>query len=187
MDAPPHDDAGRWLQELDRRLAGWRPDEIGTLMFLHDRHRVLLIRKRRGHGAGKINGPGGKPEPGESPLQCALRETEEEVSVSPRDARLAAVFRFIDTVEPDWLGYVFVAERFDGRPRPSAEALPAWYPLDALPLDEMWQDDRLWLPRVLAGERLEGEFLFVAGVLRAHRLRALRDGAPFAVVGDDSA
>lgn len=166
-------DAGAWLRELERRLLGWRPDQIGTLLFLRDGDRVLLIRKRRGHGAGRINGPGGKPEPGESPLECALRETREEVGVRPRHAELAGVFRFVDTEAADWLGYVFMAEGFDGTPRATAEALPLWVPIDALPFDEMWDDDRYWLPRLLAGERLEGDFLFVAGSLRAHRLRAL--------------
>lgn len=175
-----------WLDELDRRLADWRPDRVGTLMFLRDGDRVLLIRKRRGHGAGKINGPGGKPEPGESPLECVLRETAEEVGVRPVGARLAAVFRFVDTEAADWLGYVFVAGAYSGIPRPTAEALPAWYRCDALPFDEMWDDDRLWLPRVLAGERLEGDFLFSGGTLRAHRLRGLAADEAFSPGPDGS-
>jgi 8-oxo-dGTP diphosphatase len=161
------------LAELDARLEGWEPDLVGTLMFLVDAGRLLLIRKLRGHGAGKINGPGGKPEPGESPLACVLRETEEEVGVQPRRIRLAAVLRFIDTRDLDWLGYIYLAEGCVGTARATAEAIPVWYPLDGLPFDEMWDDDRFWLPRVLAGERLRGEFLFAGGSLLAHRLRAL--------------
>jgi 8-oxo-dGTP diphosphatase len=158
---------------LDRRLVGWRPDRVGTLLFLEQNGRVLLIRKRRGHGAGKINGPGGKPDPGESPLNCAVRETEEEVGIVPRGVRLAAVLKFLDLEDDDWLGYVYRADQYQGEPRTTAEAIPAWYAADALPFDEMWDDDRYWLPRVLAGERLEGEFLFRRGRLLAHRLRAL--------------
>jgi 8-oxo-dGTP diphosphatase len=178
------------LAELDRRLAGWRPDQVGTLLFVVDRGaadtasgraahgsggRVLLIRKRRGHGAGKINGPGGKPEPGETPLACALRETREEVGVDAVDARLAAVLRFIDLEEDDWLGYVFVAHGHRGSPQVTAEAIPAWFPLSGLPFDHMWEDDRYWLPRVLDGQRLKGTFLFRHGRLLAHRLGALAD------------
>lgn len=161
------------LAELARRIESWQPDLVGTLMFLVDAGRLLLIRKRRGHGAGKINGPGGKPEAGESPLQCVLRETEEEVGVRPRHIRLAAVLRFIDTRDDDWLGYIYLADGCLGEPRVTAEAVPAWYSLEDLPFDEMWEDDRFWLPRVLAGERLRGDFLFAGGVLRAHRLRSL--------------
>lgn len=169
--------APRALRELDRRLVGWWPDRVGTLMFVQRGGSVLLIRKRRGHGAGKINGPGGKREPGETPLECALRETAEEVGIRPRDPRLAAVLRFLDTDDADWLGYVFVAGVHDGTPRTTAEAIPAWYPLHDLPFAEMWEDDRLWLPRVLAGETLRGAFLFERGRLRSYRVQACAEPA----------
>jgi len=29
-----------------------------------------------------------------------------------------------------------------------------------VPLDEMWEDDRLWLPRMLDGESFSGFFVF---------------------------
>ena len=40
----------------------------------------------------------------------------------------------------------------------------------------MWEDDRIWLPRILAGEILAGDFLFRGGVLLADRLRCLGRG-----------
>ena len=166
------------LAELDRRLRDWTPDLTGTLLFLTCDGQVLLIRKRRGHGAGKINGPGGKLEPGEAPAEGAVRETEEETGVHPDDARLAAVLAFLDLDGPDWLGYVFVASRYTGEPRITAEAIPAWYPLHALPLEEMWEDDRMWLPRVLAGQRLSGALLFERGRLLAGRLCRRGDDEP---------
>jgi len=61
----------------------WQPVEVGTLMYIFDEDSVLLIRKKRGLGAGKINGPGGRIESGETPLDCVVRETKEEVGVSP--------------------------------------------------------------------------------------------------------
>ena len=62
----------------------WQPDIRATLMFIIDEARgeVLLIRKKRGLGAGKINGPGGKIDPGETSEQCAIRETQEELGVT---------------------------------------------------------------------------------------------------------
>ncbi len=168
-------DDGQAAQELDRRLDGWTPDLVGTLLFLVVDSRVLLIRKRRGHGVGKINGPGGKLEPGETPAACAVRETLEETGVRAEAPRLAAVFRFVDTCQPDWLGYIFTAGACTGSPRTTAEGIPRWYDTTALPLDEMWDDDRYWLPRVLAGERLRGDFLFTDGRLRAHRIRPVPD------------
>src|SRR5262249_5311497 len=52
----------------------WRPDSVATLLFVVRRGETLLIRKLRGHGAGKINAPGGMVERGETPRACALRE-----------------------------------------------------------------------------------------------------------------
>jgi 8-oxo-dGTP diphosphatase len=158
---------------LIERLEHWQPDVRGTLLFLLDDDRVLLIRKKRGHGAGKINGPGGKIDPGETPLEAALRETHEETGVRVRGASLAAEFRFLELSDLQWYGYVFLAREWEGTPVETAEALPFWCAVDELPFDDMWEDDRLWLPRVLAGERLRGDFLFDDGRLLAHRLGSL--------------
>ena len=46
-----------------------------------DEDDVLLIEKRRGLGEGWYNGPGGKCEAGETPRECAARETREEVGL----------------------------------------------------------------------------------------------------------
>ena len=72
----------------------WVPIDIGTLCFILRGGEILLIRKKRGLGAGKIVGPGGRLEPGESVLECAVRETIEEVGVVPEDPRLRGELRF---------------------------------------------------------------------------------------------
>ena len=138
----------------------WQPRERANLCFIVKHGKVLLIRKKRGLGAGKINGPGGKLEPGESARDAAVREVQEEIGVTPLDLedRGELHFQFAD-------GYslhcaVFVAQDLEGEPIETAEATPFWVSTDALPLDEMWEDDRYWLPQVLAGQRFQGWFLF---------------------------
>jgi len=158
------------LQELRQRLAGWRPQFIGTLMFIRDRHRVLLIRKQRGLGAGRINAPGGKIEAGESPLACAVRETREEVGVTVRQAALMAELRFVERVDQQWYGYAFVASDFVGIPTETVEATPHWFADTDIPYGEMWEDDRLWLPHVLAGRFVKADFLFESSAALAHEL-----------------
>ena len=52
-----------------------------TLCFIvNDQQEILLGRKKRGLGAGKANGLGGKREDGETFRQCAVRELFEETS-----------------------------------------------------------------------------------------------------------
>ena len=54
-----------------------------TLNIIVDGDKILLARKKRGFGAGKINSPGGKLEVGETKEQAMVRETQEEVGITP--------------------------------------------------------------------------------------------------------
>ena len=60
----------------------WQPDLRTTLIFVRRDDALLLIEKKTGLGQGKINGPGGKIEVGETPAAGALRELSEEVGLT---------------------------------------------------------------------------------------------------------
>ncbi len=152
---------------------GWSPNEVATLTFLRRGHEVLLIRKLRGHGAGKINAPGGKVDRGETPLDAARRETWEEICVRTLDLACRAELRFLDADGSSMRGFVFVTDRFSGAPRSTVEADPFWCATRDIPYDEMWADDRIWLPRVLTGECLVGEFLMQGDALLDHYVTAV--------------
>lgn len=150
--------------------AQWTPQERATLLFVHRDGHVLLIRKKRGLGAGKINGPGGRLDDGESPLACAIREVQEELRVTPTNVqpRGTLAFQFVD-------GYalfvsVFSAEGCEGEPQETDEATPIWAPFDAIPFDQMWADDRLWFPYLLSDRFFRGQFLFDDDELLGHSL-----------------
>jgi len=138
----------------------WCPVEIATLCFVIRNGEILLIRKKRGLGAGKINGPGGRLEPGETPLQAAIRETEEELGVTPLEPEWAGTlrFEFLDGYRLDCS--VFVAFDCIGTAIETDEAVPMWTPLAEIPYDEMWADDRFWLPGVIEGGKFLGFFRF---------------------------
>jgi 8-oxo-dGTP diphosphatase len=156
------------LDEID--WATWEPDDVATLMFVRSGHDVLLIRKLRGLGAGKFNGPGGRLEPGETPLEAAIRETIEEVVVEPGDIAARGELRFQSVDGYRLHGYVFVAHSYTGVPTVTDEAIPHWFPIDRLPFDEMWADDQLWLPAVLAGSSIDGRFVFDGDAMVDHHL-----------------
>ena len=132
-------------------------EQLVTLCFIVQDARVLLMRKKRGIGAGKINAPGGKVDPGEAPLAAAIRETEEEICVTPLRPELRGQLWFYFEGGPTLRCLVYLAGAFHGEPQETAEALPSWYSVDGLPYGEMWEDDRLWLPMLLAGRHFEGE------------------------------
>ncbi len=146
------------FSEID--WANWRARDTCSLVFIVDGPRVLLIRKKRGLGAGKVNGPGGKLHPGESPEACGIREVHEEVGlrVSALEQYGLLHFQFSDGYSTSV--HVFRTGRYQGDAIETDEALPFWVEQAAAPYDEMWEDDRYWLPLLFAGVHFEGRFLF---------------------------
>lgn len=148
----------------------WQPDDHAVLCFIRNDSRLLLIHKKRGLGQGKVNGPGGRIETGETPLQAAIRETREEVGLEPVDPceRADLSFLFADGYGMHVL--VFFAGRWRGTLTETDEALPFWCDVDAIPYDQMWADDRLWLPHALQGRYVRGAFTFEGDKMIDHRI-----------------
>lgn len=134
-----------------------------TLCYLIKDDKVLLALKKRGFFMGKINGPGGKIEQGETPEQACLREFLEETGTTLAcvEARGTIEFQWQNQPE-DWhqLCHIFVASGYTGEPHETEEMSPAWYPIDELPFERMWEDDPIWLPCVLAGGSVNMKLLF---------------------------
>ncbi len=153
--------------------SNWKATDIATLMFVFDNDQVLLIRKKRGLGAGKINGPGGRLEPGETIEQCAIRETEEELGVTAIDPDLVGrhKFQFADGYALEV--YVYSTMRSTGTAIETEEAIPLWTPVDAIPYDEMWEDDRIWIPLMLRGTHFDGRYLFDKDSMLGYELDTL--------------
>ena len=57
----------------------WVPRDTVSLTFIIKNNHLLLINQLRGFGKGKVNAPGGRVEQGETLLECAIRELQEEL------------------------------------------------------------------------------------------------------------
>jgi 8-oxo-dGTP diphosphatase len=143
----------------------WTGQILATLMFIIRDGQILLIEKKRGLGAGKINGPGGKIDPGETPLQAAIRETQEELHITPLHPIKLGELWFSMSDCPDILCHVYRAENFTGTPTETDEAIPLWTPTTAIPYHRMWEDDQQWLPLLLDNKTFHGRFIFEKDLL----------------------
>ena len=127
-------------------------------------HEILLGFKKVGLGATKYNGFGGKVEAGETVAMAALRELEDECGVRAAldDLRPVGHLTFFFPAQPAWEQqvHVFLVSTWEGVPAESREMAPAWFAIDDIPFEQMWQDDAHWLPRVLAGECVRACFTF---------------------------
>ena len=149
----------------------WVPRERAVLTFVHRGGQLLLILKKRGLGAGKYNAPGGRIEAGETPEAAAVRETQEELCVTPTGLRPAGRlhFVFVDGYSLDC--HVFTATDALGTATETDEAVPFWCATDSIPYPEMWADDRLWLPLLLEGRSFEIWCVFDGEIMLWHELQ----------------
>ena len=132
-----------------------------SLLFLRRDGEVLLAMKKRGFGEGRWNGVGGKVEAGESIEQAMIRETQEEIGVTPLRYEKVGDIRFDEHFkgEPTLMHvHVFTATEWKGEPQETEEMSPQWFALDAVPYDSMWSDDPYWLPHVLDGKKVSADF-----------------------------
>jgi len=151
----------------------WQPSMRATLLFVQRDNEVLLIHKKRGLGAGKVNAPGGKIDAGESAAQAAVREVAEEVGIDVGEPEEMGTlrFQFVDGERLALHCTVFRAFEFDGELRETDEADPFWCKMDAVPYGKMWQDDQYWLPGMLEGRKFDCDSVFEGEAMIWHDLR----------------
>ena len=138
-------------------------EKICTLLFLRKDNQILLAMKKRGFGSNMYNGVGGKIDQGETIEQALLRETREEIGVIPMNYWKVAEHDFVqDQGDDPWRMYVhaYLCDEWEGEPVETEEMAPEWFAIEDIPYDNMRQDHTYWLPQVLAGNKVYGEFTF---------------------------
>ncbi|MBC7269864.1 MAG: NUDIX domain-containing protein [Streptomyces sp.] len=139
--------------------AAVRTISVSAVVLTRPDGAVITVRKV---GTDRFMLPGGKWETGESPLECAVREIDEELGVALTPGALEPLGRF-DTATANEPGFLLVSEVFaagvDGDPEPRAEIAEArWVTMDELrEIAALPEDDCApWAPLLVrvARERL---------------------------------
>lgn len=135
--------------------------KVLSLVFLRKEDEVLLAMKKRGFGEGRWNGVGGKVEGDETVEQAMIRETQEEIGVTPTIYEKVGDIRFDEFFkgEPTLMHvHIYTCTAWDGEPVESEEMAPQWFASKNIPYDSMWADDPYWLPTVLEGKKISADF-----------------------------
>ncbi len=134
-----------------------------TLLVIRKNGKILLAKKKRGFGAGKFNGVGGKLEENETPDQAMIRETKEEINIVPLNFCRVGYIEYNEIMKGEHslvCMHLYLASDYIGEPQESEEVVPAWFDENNLPWSQMLGDDIHWYKYMLAGKKFKAKFVF---------------------------
>lgn len=146
------------VEEMD--WDAWDPEEHCVIAYVVKDDKVLLINKKQGLGKGLVNGPGGHIELEETAIEAVHREFKEETGLTSGPLNFVGTLNFQFKDGLSMIGHVYIGNEAEGELIESEETTPFWCDKNSLPYDQMWEDDILWLPRALEGEKFNGYFIF---------------------------
>mgnify|MGYP004592731029 CR=1 FL=1 len=121
---------------------------LTTLCYLEQNGCYLMLhRVSKAHDPNKDKwiGVGGKFEEGESPEECALRETKEETGLTLTNYRYRGVVTFVC---PPWESeqmHLFTADGFTGTLTACDEGVLEWVPKTQIYRLPLWEGDHIFL------------------------------------------
>ena len=127
-----------------------------TLGYLYCGDDWLLLyrnKKKNDLNQAKWVGVGGKFEPGETADACFLREVKEETGFTPVSFRRVGLIHFRSDTWEDEEMYLYGSDDFTGTlTEDCLEGTLAWVSKESVMDLPLWEGDRLFLKKMLAGE-----------------------------------
>lgn len=154
------------LAEIKEKFSGETLPQRTLCFLIKDNQTLLMIKRNdKDFGSRKWNGQGGKLDTKKdiNIEATARREVYEEARVTSRNIKKVAIlnFYFLDKSELNQQVVVFTTHDWNGIPQETKEMImPTWFNINKIPYDQMWESDFFWLPKVLGGKIIEGNFLY---------------------------
>ena len=133
---------------------------IATLTIVEDvkNSRLLMIKHNRGVNNGFFNFQGGKLDKGESAQDGAIREVKEETGLEIKNLKNIGL---LDFPTMNFEVYVFYTDQFSGDLIENAEeANVFWQDKENVPIDQMRDADKIWVPVALSGQDVNYRFFY---------------------------
>jgi 8-oxo-dGTP diphosphatase len=149
--------------------------KLATLAYIRHEKEVLLLfrnKKENDFHEGKFVGIGGRLEPGETPLECIVREVKEEsgYSFSRKNIHFRGYIYFDevnrnkadeDLPAFNWLVFIYTGFVSKKKHFVNSEGDLQWFSTNNIPYDKMWAGDKIFTPKILeSNDIIEGKFLY---------------------------
>jgi len=108
--------------------------ELTNMCMIYDGKGNVLVQNKKNHPVWHgWNFPGGHVERGEYVTPSVIREVKEETGLTIEDPRLCGIKEFHKLKDGKrYMVFLYIAERFTGELKASAEGEVFWYPLSFL-------------------------------------------------------
>jgi len=82
--------------------------------------------------------------------------------LTPVNVEHCGIINFFFKEHPDWNNecHIHASREWKGELVETEEMRPQWFPVHTIPYKEMWEDDSIWYPDLLAGRKLNYTFTF---------------------------
>lgn len=133
-------------------------DNMTTLCYIEENGAYLCLNRpgdETDPNSGKCIGIGGHFKEGESPEDCLLREVKEEAGVTLTTYSYRGVVTFVSDKWGTEYMHLYTATGYEGEidlSRDNGEGKLVWIKKEEILNQNLWEGDRIFLRKLLAGE-----------------------------------